>query len=397
MRFTDNYDFYYFSTQPVSDAEEMSEIYTQQREYVKGFMIKSFTPSDDPVENIKKFVPVGIFLLAVAAMIICAMNKLVTPVIYIFGGVFILFGILGLISSGGNDQLYDGVPQTGKMPPKLGGMIALVIGLSVIAPEIFVSQLGSAKVLMIMGACGFGFVGLLFIGITIGGFIRNAKCYDEEANATCIGYLKSISSSNDEGSGHIYVIGVPVFEYYYNGQTYKAFQLGDMRSGRLSPECGSNVQIKVNSNDPEDILFHKNIGAKIFAIVLSLIAIVCSIFLFKMLPNVQDSSFRATTLGGDVGDTREPFDDETIAKYLSTDDYTINYYTVVDQYREDDVMVIEVNDGLKIGVKDEDADRYAEGTSFYYIKPNDGSGAVSFRADEYVYTGSHQVIGAPAE
>ena len=67
MRFTGNYDYYFFSEQPVSDAEERSEIYTQQRNQAMGFMRKAFTPSDDPAENIKKFVPLGIFFFAVFA------------------------------------------------------------------------------------------------------------------------------------------------------------------------------------------------------------------------------------------------------------------------------------------------------------------------------------------
>ena len=400
MRFTGNYDYYFFSEQPVSDAEERSEIYTQQRNQAMGFMRNAFTPSDDPVENIKKFVPLGLFIFAVFAMIICSVNKMVTPIVYIFGGVFVAFGIMGLLSKGTDNSMYDGVPQTGKMPGWLGGAIAMIIGLSVIIPELFVSKIGSAKVLMTICGCGFGFAGLLFIGISIGGFIRNAVCYKEEVNARCIGYLKSTANSESGGRSHLYVVGVPVFEYYYNGQTYQAFQLGDMRSGKLSPDFGSTVTIKVNADDPEDILFHKNIGAKIFAIILSLISIAVAVFIFYMMPTASDADFHVSTLGGVVEETADPrmaFDDDTIAQYLSTSDFTINYLTVEDKYREGDVMVIEVSNGEKIGVKDEDADRYDEGTSFYYVTPNDGGRAISFRADEYVYTGSHRVIGAPSD
>lgn len=395
MRLRDNYDYYYFSTEPVSDEEERSEIINQQRLYAKEIMLDSLRPSDDPVENIKKYFPIGVFFLAVILMFVFSFMKMVAPIVYTFGGVFVFFGIMAAIPGNKNKPLYDDVPQNAKLPKWIVSPMVILIGLAIIIPELIVSEIGHAGALVTMAGLGFGFAGILMIAITISGFIK-LRSYSEEVNASCIGYLKSTSSSRDDTGGMIFIIGTPVFEYYYNGQTYKAFQVDDFRGGRLKPERGGTVQIKVNPDDPEDIMFSKSIAGKVLVIFLALLSLGASVFLFSRLTSVSDEGYHVTTLGGKVGDTRAEFNDDTIAKHLSTDNYTIRYVTVESKYREDDQWLLDLSDGTTIGITDDVAYRYEEGTSFYNIKPADGSAGINFMADEYRYTGSREVIGAPS-
>ena len=88
------------------------------------------------------------------------------------------------------------------------------------------------------------------------------------------------------------------------------------------------------------------------------------------------------------------FDDKTIAKYLNTD-YTIEYVTVTAAYDLDGSPVVELSNGKGLILKADEKDKYPVGTAVYVVKPLDGSAGLNFRAEEWEYAGSHEVIGLP--
>ena len=215
----------------------------------------------------------------------------------------------------------------------------------------------------------------------------------------CIGYIKMVEGSNNSNSNihnnRYYITGAPVFEYSINGVTYQAFQENNMRTGKLTPYVGDIVELGVHPDDPYAVFYHRNTGAKIFAIALSVLVLAAGIFLACMVPTVNDNGgFVVNTMGGQTMLAKAKFDDKTIAKYLNTD-YTIEYVTVTAAYDLDGSPVVELSNGKGLILKADEKDKYPVGTAVYVVKPVDGSAGLNFRAEEWEYAGSHEVIGLP--
>ncbi len=127
-----------------------------------------------------------------------------------------------------------------------------------------------------------------------------------------------------------------------------------------------------------------------------LLAIAAGIFLFVMLPTVNDSQgFKVETMGGEVTLSKAQFDDKMIEDNIGTDDYTIEYVEVEKVYEEDGMWFIDLSNGERRRIGDDDSDKYEEGTGLYLITPADGGSGINFSADSWEYSGSHTVDGAP--
>ena len=396
MRFREDTKAYYFSTNYETDSEERSIIYEQTKDYLKGYLHTTFKPADTTGGTVKKFLPIVIFAIAVVLLIIFSINKMIPALIFTFGGVFILFGIAFFLP-GNKDEETPELPQHSKVPKAIPGAAIIAFGLGVIVPAVFAPSIGYAKAMA--AGCGTWFVlgGLFFIVYTIVGYLRFSKASKNTVQGKCIGYIKQIESSKSDTTNHhrLFIIGTPVFEYTINGVAYQAFQEDNMRTGKLTPYVGDTVELGVMPDDPYAVFYHKNTGAKIFAIVMSVIVLAAGIFVFCMLPSINDNGgFVVNTMGGQTMLAKAKFDDKTIAKYI-TGDYTIEYVTVTAAYDLDGSPVVELSNGKGLKLKEDERDKYPVGAAVYVVKPVDGSAGLNFRAEEWEYAGSHEVTGLP--
>lgn len=396
MRFYENLNYYYFSQNPVTDEEERSIIIEDQIQYTKEYLRKSLKPEPTLKGSIIKYSAIGVFVIAVLLTIIFSVNRMVAPILYTFGGMFILFGIGAAIPGKTEEQIE--LPQQAKMPRGLGSAILIGLGLTILIPSIMAPKYGYTKAGVTAGAIMFLFAGLFFISYTVLGIIRYARASKQTVQGKCIGYIKMIDSNNggDSTYHNPLIVGTPVFEYRYNGTDYRAFQEDDLKSGTLKPDVGEIVELGILPNDPYSIFCHKNAGGKTLAIIISLLAIGAGIFLFTMIPSMNDNGgVVVDTAGGSVRLARAKFDDKTIESYISTSDFTIEYVTVTSVYEVDGKTVMELSNGEGRVIADADKDRYEEGTGVYLVNPSNGKPGLNFIADEWEYSGNREVIGLP--
>ncbi len=397
MRFREDLKAYYFSQNPETDAEERSLIISQSREYVKEYVGNVLRPEETLGGSIKKYLPIALFVIAVALLIIFSVNKMIPAILFTFGGLFVLFGIAVFIPGQKTEQ--PELPNTSKMPRAIPGAVMIAFGLGVIVPAAAAPVYGYSKSMAAGVATWFVLGGIFFILYLITGFIRFSKASKNTVQGKCIGYIKMVDGGNGNSSTinhhRYYITGAPVFEYTINGVTYQAFQEDNMRTGKLTPYVGDTVELGVMPDDPYAVFYHKNTGAKIFAIVMSVIVLAAGIFVFCMLPSINDNGgFVVNTMGGQTRLAKAKFDDKTIAKYI-TADYTIEYVTVTGTHETNGMPAVDLSNGRGLILQEKDKDKYPVGTELYVVYPVDGSASLNFRAEEWEYSGTHEVKGLP--
>ena len=396
MRFYEDLKAYYFSKNPETDAEERSLIYEQTKDYIKDYLHTTFKPADTAEGTVKKFFPIVIFVIAVALLIIFSINKMISALIFTFGGLFILFGVAFFLPGNKNQEAAE-LPQHSKVPKAIPGAAMIAFGLGVIVPAVFAPTIGYAKAFAAGGGTWFVLGGLFFIVYTGIGFLRFSKASKNTVQGKCIGYIKQIESSKSDTVNYhrLYIIGAPVFEYTINGVTYQAFQEDNMRTGKLTPYVGDTVELGVMPDDPYAVFYHKNTGAKIFAIVMSVIVLAAGVFIFCMLPSINDNGgFVVNTMGGQTRLAKAKFDDKTIAKYITVD-YTIEYVKVTGTHENNGMPAVDLSNGRGLILQEKEKDKYPVGTEIYVVYPVDGSASLNFRAEEWEYAGTHEVKGLP--
>jgi len=397
MRFREDLKAYYFSQNPETDAEERSLIISQSREYVKEYVGNVLRPEETLGGSIKKYLPIALFVIAVALLIIFSVNKMIPAILFTFGGLFVLFGIAVFIPGQKTEQ--PELPNTSKMPRAIPGAVMIAFGLGVIVPAAAAPVYGYSKSMAAGVATWFVLGGIFFILYLITGFIRFSKASKNTVQGKCIGYIKMVDGGNGNSSTinhhRYYITGAPVFEYTINGVTYQAFQEDNMRTGKLTPDVGDSVELGVHPDDPYAVFYHKNTGAKIFAIVMSVIVLAAGVFVFCMLPSINDNGgFVVNTMGGQTRLAKAKFDDKTIAKYITVD-YTIEYVTVTGTHETNGMPAVDLSNGRGLILQEKDKDKYPVGTELYVVYPVDGSASLNFRAEEWEYSGTHEVKGLP--
>lgn len=397
MRFREDLKAYYFSQNPETDAEERSLIISQSREYVKEYVGNVLRPEETLGGSIKKYLPLALFVIAVAMLIIFSVNKMIPAILFTFGGLFVLFGIAVFIPGQKSEQ--PELPNTSKMPRAIPGAVMIAFGLGVIVPAAAAPVYGYSKSMAAGVATWFVLGGIFFILYLITGFIRFSKASKNIVQGKCIGYIKMVDGGNGNSSNvnhhRYYITGAPVFEYTINGVTYQAFQEDNMRTGKLTPDVGDSVELGVHPDDPYAVFYHRNTGAKIFAIALSVLALAAGIFIFCMVPAINDNGgFVVNTMGGQTRLAKAKFDDKTIAKYI-TADYTIEYVTVTGTHENNGMPAVDLSNGRGLILQEKDKDKYPVGTELYVVYPVEGSGSLNFRAEDWEYSGTHEVKGLP--
>ena len=391
MRFYEDIKYYYFSTNPSTDDEERSIIVRNGLEYFKEEMTAGFKPERSLYANIIKYLCITAFFGAVALMIYFSSTGNVAGVVYTFAGLFIFFGIIAAVPSKTPQRE---LPRRAKMHPLVGSALCISIGLGVLIPAILAPAYGYTKAFVAGGASWFVICGLFFIFYTVMEIIRLSRTSGHTVTGKCIGYIKMIESSDGMNSHYhnVSTIGTAVFEYYYNGETYKAFQDDNLRFGVLHPSVGETVELTIDTKDPYNIYHRKNTGARIFAFVISFIALAAGITLFCFVPKMNDDNgFVVDTRGGQVRLAKAKFDDDLIRSHINTDDFTVGYYTVVSSTDFDDGIIVELSNGDHRKIPVSDKEKYYDGAGVYIIKPAGGKSGVNFMADEWEYTGSHEV------
>ena len=366
MRFREDLKAYYFSQNPETDAEERSLIISQSREYVKEYVGNVLRPEETLGGSIKKYLPIALFVIAVALLIIFSVNKMIPAILFTFGGLFVLFGIAVFIPGQKTEQ--PELPNTSKMPRAIPGAVMIAFGLGVIVPAAAAPVYGYSKSMAAGVATWFVLGGIFFILYLITGFIRFSKASKNTVQGKCIGYIKMVDGGNGNSSTinhhRYYITGAPVFEYTINGVTYQAFQEDNMRTGKLTPYVGDTVELGVMP-------------------------------VFCMLPSINDNGgFVVNTMGGQTRLAKAKFDDKTIAKYI-TADYTIEYVTVTGTHETNGMPAVDLSNGRGLILQEKDKDKYPVGTELYVVYPVDGSASLNFRAEEWEYSGTHEVKGLP--
>ena len=397
MRFYDDIGYYHFSTQPTTDAQEKREIFDEKIEYGKDFFRTAFKPEKTVFGNIVKYLALGVFALAVLLMVLFSIYKIVAGILYTFGGLFIIFGIMMLIPT--KVEQID-LPGQAKLPKPIGCGLFFLLGLSVIVPAAIAPTQGYTKATVGGIATAFLLSGLFIIVYTLYGVIRQSRAMKEKVTGKCIGYIKMVDGSNNSHNDyfHLVVTATPVFEYFYKGRTYKAFQESAIKTGAPTIAVGETVDLGVLPEDPYAVYYRKTSFATVFAIVLALLAVAAGVFLFWMMPNVNDENgFVVNTMGGEARLAKAQFDDALIESYVETSDFTIEYVTVTSVYNvEGTQWAMDLSNGTKRAIVEEDKDKYYEGCGIYLVIPGEGSAGLSFIADDWEYTGTKEVINMPS-
>ena len=394
MRYYDDMKCYHFSTSPTTDDAERALIVQESLEYAKDMMTDAFKPEDSLSKNIYKYSAPAVFFGAIIAMIICSMMGKPGLILYIFGGLFVLFGIVAAFPA---KVEFRERPGQMKLPRGVGSVICIGIGLAVILPTALAPRIGYAKAFVTTGAWFFLLGGIFAAIVNIVDIIRSNRAAKNPVSARCIGYIKTASASDNSTRHYRTIVCVaPVFEYYYEGQMYQAFQNDDLSNVRKLVAVGETVDLGVDERDPYNICYKKNIGAKVFTFIMSLIAIAAGIFLFMMLPGVNDSQgFKVDTMGGQVTLAKAQFDDKMIEEKIGTSDFTIEYAEVEKIYEEDGMWFIDLSSGDRSRISEDSVDSYEEGQGLYLVFPADGSGGINFTADDWEYSGDRTVTGYP--
>ena len=395
MQFYEDTKYYHFSRNPVTDEEERAEIISEGIEDFKEMMAASFKPEASIGKNIIKYAILGVFIGAIALCVYFSKTKNVPGILYTFGGLLVIFGFFFLIPS--KEKPRD-LPGRATLPKALGFGLLLSFGLAVIIPAILAPTYGYAKSTVGGAAAFFLIGGLFFLGYTIYGIVRQNRTSGQTVSGKCIGYIKMTDNSGNTNNGYhhqVLITATPVFEYYFNGQTYKAFQEDDMRTGAMTVAVGETKELTIDPDDPYTVFYRKNTAPRIFAFVMALLAVGAGIFIICMMPKINDDGgFVVDTMGGQVRLAQAKFDDKTIAKYIQGD-FTIKYVTVESVYQVEDFWAIDLSDGSKSRIETENKDKYYVGCGVYIVKPVDGSAGLNFCADEWVYAGDHTVDGLP--
>lgn len=391
MRFYDDIKYYYFSTNRSTDDEERSIIIRQGMEFFKEEMSAGFKPEKSVFSNVVKYSAIAAFIGAVALIFYFSKTSNVAGILYTFAGVFIMIGVLAAIPSRTPQK---DLPRRAKMHPLVGSALCISIGLGVLIPAIIAPSYGYTKAFVAGGASWFVTGGLFFVFYTFLSIIRQARTAGNVITGKCIGYIKMVDSTNGDVVNHqrLYTIGTPVFEYYFNGETYRAFQEDDLRTGVLKPAVGETAELTIDPADPYNIYYRKNTAARTLTFALALMALAAGIAMFCFLPNVNDNNgFSVNTQGGQVRLAKAKFDDDLIESYIKTSDFTIGYYMVVSSKENGDSAVIELSNGNHRSIPGSDRDKYYEGAGVYVITPAGGGAGINFMADEWEYSGTREI------
>ena len=203
-----------------------------------------------------------------------------------FGGFFLGVAVLGFYAAkSGNARGFTFYGGTSSGSAKTAGTMIGIIGIAGAIPMFFSGFLGLNGTLLVMGALLFAAIAIMMLAGFISSFFANRK-YSEEISADCVGYVRTVVSHSSTSHGHNrrgYTMRTsPIFEYMYQGQSYKGIY--DRMIDGINADVNMGVtSIAIDPKHPEDI-YHKSTGVQVKGLIVSIICFaLCGVFAMAFL------------------------------------------------------------------------------------------------------------------
>ncbi|MBO4635526.1 MAG: hypothetical protein J5685_00090 [Clostridiales bacterium] len=351
-----------------------------------------------------------------------------TAMISVFFGAF---GLLGFYSafrpSPGqtSSNYYDGQTSTGN---KKNGIFIGIVGLAGMVPLFLTKAVGTNQAFLLMGVSLFTVVGLFMIFGFFGSLsIKNRK-YRENVNARCIGYVREVDSRDggENGANRYFLKTSPIFEYSYEGRTYKSIYDRMINGKDADVDLGSTM-INIDPDHPEDI-FRKAVKVNVMGFFWGLVCIGIAVLLFTAFRNggtlnlkgsIRYTPGEGITIDDGSVDPDEPIFDpdrdvmEQVAEMMPENitDTDVAQFARADQWYYETVRVEEIftydDDNYSIEFEGDDftqvsrngdpSNIHDEVIVFYSIFDIEYEGEIKHvkdpfiivNADEHTYTGTH--------
>ena len=293
MRYDENDNLLYFSTEQSTSYEErrlvIDHMARTTMELLSGALHGGL--NNRPEGSTRKtnvggaIVAIVLFIGVIGA---CMVRNFVAAAA-IAGVCLIALGVIMIVKGEGDDDgnAYDLLRESSKLLSGVaGGISVIAFGVALLIPVALTMVLETTQCVVVGIGTFLAAAVVMNIATIISGNNKSKNVYTKDISARCIGYLKKTKSSNansrrSRSRNKIYIVGTPVFEYEYSMNTHKAF-LNEFSQGRLEPAYGEQVQIGVNPDNPDDVLYRpylkkKNRTLTVVSVILAVFAIACFI------------------------------------------------------------------------------------------------------------------------
>ncbi|MBR5967761.1 MAG: hypothetical protein IK001_04080 [Lachnospiraceae bacterium] len=299
------------------EETDMSELPKEQAAYVfraeeiaeHGYNWNEFDSEEDSRKK-----PSMIPLILVIAFMVIIVVSFFFGGPYAFGAFFLAVAALGFYAAfKGNARGYTHYGGTTSGSGKTAGLMFGFIGLAGVIPMFFYGKLGMSGTMILMFTSIFAVVG----AVMLVGFFKSLtlrKKYSEDVDAVCVGYSRIIESGVHAGRKHHHHNGgfiirtSPIFEYTYQGRSYKGLYDRMIDGVDADIEMGP-AKISIDPDHPEDI-YHKSARVKVQGLLVSFVcfalAAVTALVLVKggfgpdssgkKIPSLNLSGFKIFTL-----------------------------------------------------------------------------------------------------
>lgn len=293
MRYDENDNLLYFSTEQSTSYEErrlvIDHMARTTMELLSGALHGGL--NNRPEGSTRKtnvggaIVAIVLFIGVIGA---CMVRNFVAAAA-IAGVCLIALGVIMIVKGEGDDDgnAYDLLRESSNLLSGVaGGISVIAFGVALLIPVALTMVLETTQCVVVGIGTFLAAAVVMNIATIISGNNKSKNVYTKDISARCIGYLKKTKSSNansrrSRSRNKIYIVGTPVFEYEYSMNTHKAF-LNEFSQGRLEPAYGEQVQIGVNPDNPDDVLYRpylkkKNRTLTVVSVILAVFAIACFI------------------------------------------------------------------------------------------------------------------------
>lgn len=297
MKYDENDNLLYFSTEESTSFEERRLVIDHMARTSMDILGSAFkeggvfrggaSGEDRPKNTTGPIAAVGAIIIFLGVIGGVMTGSFVTAAVAAGIGLLILSIASFLGNNKASDNKYSQLQDNGKLlTGKAGGVALLAFALACLIPAgLYVAMdLESTQALVLGIGCFLLATVITNITNIISGNGKAKNVYTGTVTARCIGYLKKTrtSSSNSRHGHHrnrVYIVGTPIFEFDYMGILHKAF-LNEYSQGRLKPSYSEQVELNINPEDPDDILYmpflkKRNVTLVITGIICFIIAVLC--------------------------------------------------------------------------------------------------------------------------
>lgn len=412
MRYDPELKDFYFNTEMILSAEGRQELYDTHDDWISNMMANpgqtfrslatgvrpSTGDSGSGITPLKLFMSIGI-IVAFLGFIVCCITNHFDIGAWIGAGILGLIGILMIFATGSDssDNIYNRTESMHELPifSRLQGLVFLIAAAAVIYARLNQKYYTMSEIFVWCFVWAFGIIGVIMLLKGISQLVAIKRLYTEEINATCIGYLRTLEST-DHGN-HI-IKTSPVFEYYYQGEQFKSVYDIFLSKPNGTIPVGSSTIIKIDPNSPEHIMGdskRSGTGFVTVGIILLLVMIIPLMIIKTGL--VNEGELRMSGIGA-------PKYERMISDDLITKEYGSDWYieklkiSSVTEEQEGDLKYLHVivDDSFK-EINTSTDFGYSEGEEVYVIYHMitvDGElkkEALNFVAAEGTgYTGAHK-------